>query len=104
MICLPPYSVLTTLTAFAADSLFWNSFESLYESQHKDRLGEKGIGLFEMRRRDCDRVVFAKNIVDVVAFIKEQNVVLVVDVRKNQGTNGWIEYILLCRASRHQTW
>lgn len=104
MICLPPYSVLTTLTAFTADSLFWNSFESLHESQRKDRLGEKGIGFFEMRRWDCDRIVFAKNIVDVVAFIKEQNVVLVVDVRKNQGTNRWIEYILLCRASRHQTW
>ena len=57
-----------------------------------------------MRRRDCDRIVFAKNIVDVVAFIKEQNVVLVVDVRKNQGTNRWIEHILLCRTSRHQTW
>ena len=104
IICLLPSSVLTTLTALTADSLFWNSFESLHQRTEKDRLGEKRIGFFEMRRWGRDGVVFAQNIVDIVAFVKEKNVVLVVDVGKNQRTNRWIEHILLCKASRQQTW
>ena len=50
-----------------------------------------------MRQGNGERVVITHYTFYVVALIKEDDVVLIIYVWKNDGTDGWIQYILHSR-------
>lgn len=48
------------------------------DAMREESLGKRAVGFFELIQGDCDAVVLAENVVDIVSLVEEEDVVAVV--------------------------